>query len=80
MAAEGGDVAVEDVESGQVAVLRSTGIDNSSAAAQLWFNVGVGLPEGLTGTGWAAFAVACTAAGLVLVTALIGIGIRRLVR
>lgn len=49
-------------------------------AAQLWFNVGVGLPEGLSGPGWAAVAVACTVAGLLLVTTLIGVAIRRLVR
>lgn len=49
-------------------------------AAQLWFNVGVGLPAYLSGPGWAAAAVVCTIIGLVLVTTLIGIGIRRLVR
>lgn len=49
-------------------------------AAQMWFNVGAALPEGVTGTLWAAASVCCAAAGLILTTTLIGIGIRRLVR
>ncbi|MCD9625266.1 hypothetical protein [Rhabdothermincola salaria] len=49
-------------------------------AAQLWFNVGVGLPEAARGPGWAITAVLLTTLGLVFVTTLIGIGIRRLVR
>ncbi|RAY15940.1 hypothetical protein DPM19_09330 [Actinomadura craniellae] len=49
-------------------------------AAALWFNVGTGLPQGL-GTGrWTALAVTFTVTGLLLVTIIVGITIRRLVR
>lgn len=49
-------------------------------AAQLWFNVGAGLPEVVSGPGWGIVAVLLAASGLCLVTTIIGIGIRRLVR
>src|SRR5262249_41001608 len=49
-------------------------------AAALWFNVGPGLPQPLTPTPWSALAVACTAAGLILITVIVGVTIRKLVR
>jgi len=49
-------------------------------AAALWFNVGTGLPQHLTTTPWSALAVACTAAGLILITVIVGVTIRKLVR
>lgn len=49
-------------------------------SATFWFNVGVGTPNQLTGTGWATVAVSMAACGIVLVTVIIGVAIRRLVR
>jgi hypothetical protein len=55
-------------------------IEDLVLSAALWFNVGTGSPQLLTTTTWAAVATALTAAGLVLITVLVGITIRRLVR
>lgn len=49
-------------------------------AGALWFNVGTGLPSQLTSAAWSAVAVALTALGLMLLTVIVGITIRRLVR
>ena len=55
-------------------------VDNLVLAAALWLNVGTGSPQLLTSPGWAAAATALTAAGLILITVLVGITIRRLIR
>jgi hypothetical protein len=49
-------------------------------AGALWFNVGTGLPSQLTSAAWSAIAVGLTAVGLLLLTVIVGITIRRLVR
>jgi hypothetical protein len=49
-------------------------------AAALWFNVGVGLPNELSGGGWTAASVVMSTAGLILITIIVGVALRRLVR
>jgi len=49
-------------------------------SASLWFNVGVGLPKEVHGSGWGILAVLLTLGGVSGVTVIIGIAIRRLVR
>lgn len=49
-------------------------------AAALWFNVGTGLPNDVDGGGWTAVSDASAAFGLVLLTVLVGVAIRKLVR
>lgn len=49
-------------------------------AGALWFNVGTGLPSQLSSAAWSAVAVTLTALGLLLITVIVGVTIRRLVR
>jgi len=49
-------------------------------AGALWLNVGTGLPSRLSSASWSAVAVALTSLGLLLLTVIVGITIRRLVR
>lgn len=67
---------------GQGAETMSPGstIDSLVVAAALWMNVGTGLSAEMDGMRWTAAATACTAVGMVLITAAVGIAIRKLVR
>lgn len=49
-------------------------------AAALWLNVGTGLPNDLDGGGWTAVSDVSAAGGLLLLTVLVGVAIRKLVR
>jgi hypothetical protein len=49
-------------------------------AAALWLNVGTGLPNELSGGTWTAVSVVTAGMGLLLLTVLVGVAIRKLVR
>jgi hypothetical protein len=46
----------------------------------LWSNSGTGLPNDLKGSGWTAVSVVSASAGLVLLTVLVGVALRKFVR